>query len=276
MKKNANEKYLVVSQFLSDLGFDEESIRIYFELCKAGPITISELSKNAKIERTKIYRRIEELTERNLIEEIQEFNRKLIRAGDISKIERIMHDKAITIENLTRSLPSFSQTVNSLASGVPSSKVLYYRGKEGIKQMLWNELSAKGESLCFIYKLFDTFVGSSFFDHWAEEFSIRNMKSREIRTDIFLESYEEQPNEICYHMKNVQIRYLPSKVFPMTHAMSIYNNVVAIYNWWHDEIFGVEMYNTQVADMQRIFFEEFWKKAEPYRHQKHDGTIKIL
>jgi hypothetical protein len=43
--------------------------------------------------------------------------------------------------------------------------------------------------------------------------------------------------------------------------MDIYNDVVATNYWMGDDVFGVEIYNKQIADMQRSMFEHFWKLA---------------
>lgn len=67
---------------------------------------------------------------------------------------------------------------------------------------------------------------------------------------------------------------MDSTHFPLTHGMTIYNNVVAIYNWWQDEVFGVEIYNQQVAEFQRFTFETFWKMAES-RPEKHIHKKKV-
>ncbi|MBI5452275.1 hypothetical protein HY945_02345 [Candidatus Gottesmanbacteria bacterium] len=43
--------------------------------------------------------------------------------------------------------------------------------------------------------------------------------------------------------------------------MDIYNEIVSIYHWHEGEIFGVEIYNEKVANMQRQLFEMVWRMA---------------
>ncbi|OGK13756.1 hypothetical protein A3A93_05445 [Candidatus Roizmanbacteria bacterium RIFCSPLOWO2_01_FULL_38_12] len=255
--------------YLGDLGFDKISAKLYVSLVEKGPCTISELSRTADIERTKLYRILNKLLKKGVIEEIVEYKRRFLKAADINNLEYIVQHNLRRAQNLSNLFFEFSQTIDHLKQKDMPTSVQFYRGREGIKQMLWNELSAKTESLCFIYKIFDTFVGQDFFDHWASEFGKRNLRSREIRTELFDQSYADCPNEICFKMKNVKIRYIKSKKIPITHGMTIYDNVVAIYDFWEDQIFGVEIYNQKVAEMQRIFFESYWKKARLTSAKNH-------
>ena len=255
--------------YLYDLGLDKLSAKLYITLVENGSSTISELSRQANIERTKLYRLLNHLIKRGVIEEVVEYKRRFLKAADINTLEYVVQHNLRRAQNLSNHFFEFSQTIDHLKQKDSPTSVQFYKGRDGIKQMLWNELSAKKESLCFIYKIFDTFVGQDFFDHWASEFGKRNLHSREIRTELFDESYADCPNEICFKIKNVKIRYIKSKKFPITHGMTLYDNVVAIYDFWEDQIFGVEIYNQKVADMQRIFFETYWKKAKPTSARNH-------
>ncbi|PIQ73584.1 hypothetical protein COV58_01800 [Candidatus Roizmanbacteria bacterium CG11_big_fil_rev_8_21_14_0_20_36_8] len=143
----------------------------------------------------------------------------------------------------------------------------FYRGKDGIRQMLWNELSAKTDSCVFVYKEFNIAVGQNFFQTWVEQMNERELTARELRTDLFDKDFIET-DSVSVPYEGMNVRYLKYDDFPLTHGMTIYDNVVSIYNWWNDEIFGVEIYNQQVADMQRLFFETFWNMAKPVSKEK--------
>lgn len=45
--------------------------------------------------------------------------------------------------------------------------------------------------------------------------------------------------------------------------MVTYDNVVAYYNWKDGEIFGIEVYNQEIATAQRNFFEMLWRQGLP-------------
>ncbi len=261
--------------YLHDLGLDKLSAKLYITLLENGASTISELSRQANLERTKLYRLLNNLIKKGVIEEVVEYKRRFLKAADINTLEYVVQHNLRRAQNLSNLFFYFSQTIDHLKHKDQPTSVQFYRGRDGIKQMLWNELSAKTESFCFIYKVYNHFVGMDFFTHWADEFQKRGLSSRELRTELFDKSTMERPKDILW-IKNLKIRYIPHKKLPMTHGLSIYDNVVAIYDFWENEIFGVEVYNQKVADMQRIFFETYWKKAKPISTRKHEIKIRKM
>ena len=56
---------------------------------------------------------------------------------------------------------------------------------------------------------------------------------------------------------------IPSQILNISHQMDTYDDVLAMYNWHQGEIFGVEIHNDKVAQVQRQIFEIVWKLAIP-------------
>lgn len=253
----------MINEYLELLSVSQEGIQIYITLIERGPLSVSALSKLSGVERTKLYRIADELIAQGIIGEVLDYKKRLFKASESHEIHRLVEQKKLQTESLVHNFSTFSDSVHSLVKKTSPTSVQYYRGQDGIRQMLWNELGAKGESQCFVYKIFDSFVGPRFFDHWSAEFTRRNLSSREIRTELFDQSFHDSPNDICFQISNITMRYMPSRDFPIKHGLTIYDDVVAIYDFWEDEIFGVEIKNPRVADMQRLFFETYWKMAKP-------------
>ena len=269
METNQSKRKEFLIHYLNKLGFDKQASHLFLTLSEKGALTVLEASRITKIERTKLYRIADDLIQRGLLEEIVDHKKRILQAADINNIQLLVREQAQTNAFLQETFPTFSSTLNMLSTQQsPTTKVQFYRGKEGIKQMLWNELRSEGTGYVFVYKIFEMFVGEHFFVNWVEEFQRRNVKFHEIRTEIFDQSFEQSPKRLDFRIKGIDIRYISSTVFPITHSMSIYNDVVAIYNWWRGEIFGIEIYNQSVADMQKIFFEAFWQKAKTKQDKK--------
>jgi hypothetical protein len=45
--------------------------------------------------------------------------------------------------------------------------------------------------------------------------------------------------------------------------MVTYDDVVSYYNWKDGEIFGLEVYNQEIANAQRHLFEMLWQQGQP-------------
>jgi hypothetical protein len=130
--------------------------------------------------------------------------------------------------------------------------------------MFWNETRSKTEVLSVLYQNMQIKTDSKFFERWVAACNDRGLIFRSIIGDTFIASQEAWYNvHKNDRLKNWSGRYVSEDVFPITHGMAIYDNVVAYYNWKDAEVFGIEIYNQEIADAQRTFFDTLWAKGQP-------------
>lgn len=192
----------------------------------------------------------------------------LYEAVDVNGIQRLI----VLQENKARiSKALFNQVQNILANQSEKkqadTKVIFYRGKNGIQQMVWNELKSKNEVVGYSHYIFESAVGKNFANQVHQEYLQRGIKVREIYSDNFLEGLKSKSFEFPFYLKNdykgqIESRYIPKHVLNIEHQLDIYNDVVAYYSWIEGEIFGVEIYNQKVASMQKQLFEIIWKQSK--------------
>lgn len=256
-----------VRSYFAKLGLEPEIADIYLALHSFGPQTISELSRNAKVERTRIYRLIDKLLESNLIEVETHYRRGIIKAAPIANLHILISQREQELKSLQDELELIQQVLarNSLSS--PATRVQFYQGREGIRQMLWNELNAKSEIVGYNYRILEEGTGKKFMQNWTEEFEKRGLTCRLITGDDFATSWSEGQKSFGEgtgeRIKGMQYHCISPKDFKITHSCDVYDNVVAYYHWKDNEIFGIETYNQEIADTQRQFFEMIWKKSKP-------------
>jgi hypothetical protein len=146
----------------------------------------------------------------------------------------------------------------------PTTRIQFYKGIDGLKQMYWNQTRGTTENLALLYENMQIRTNLSFFERWVQACNENGIQFRGIINDNFIKTqqqwYGEHTNERLAHW---QSRYLPDSVFLITHSVVIYDDVTAYYNWKDGEIFGVEMHNQQIADSQRQFFEMLWSQGLP-------------
>lgn len=252
--------------YFARLGFDPEIVDIYLILQAYGPQNIMQLSRNAKIERTRLYRLLDALTDSNLVEIETEYKRKIYKAAPISNLQILLSKKEQELRELQTELKRIEQdfTTSSRSLHSPLTHVQFYKGIDGLKQMLWNETKAKTENLSILYENMQNKTNLAFFQRWVERCNERHLTFRSIIGEHFLATqrdwYEKHNNEILAHWSGRQIS---PEIFPITHSMVTYDDVIAYYNWQEGRVFGVEIYNQQVADAQRIFFEMLWQQSAP-------------
>lgn len=249
-----------IYKYVHNLGFSPIESRIYLALIEAGPLTISELARRAGVERTALYRLLPHLTERGLIEELLEQKSKRYEAASPNIIEKIVAGQKDRVETLDKNFSKFVQELDS-RTGRRETKTRYYRGVEGIKQILWNETKAKGPIVAYTYRNLEEVVGVKYFRKYAAEIEKNRLTMRDLRSDAFLASMKE-PKFVRIHIEGGTWRYLPDKILHLTHNMDIYDETTAIYYWEDNDVFGIEIQNKQIADTQRSIFEALWKIAK--------------
>jgi hypothetical protein len=254
-----------IRTYFMKLGLENEIADIYLTLHVNGPQTISELARNSHVERTRIYRLLDGLTASNLIEVESHYKRGIIKAAPIANLHMLIGQKEQELKSLQDEFSLIEQVLgrnNSLSD--PTTRIQSYRGSEGIRQMQWNLFRAKNEVLSILHEPMQNGTGNAFFKRWVEKWNEGDWKIRLVFDEHFL----GQSN--LWHREHAGVvpkshysRVLDPAVTPIKLEMDIYNDVVAYYNWHDGEVFGIEVYNKDIANFQRTFFEMLWALATP-------------
>jgi sugar-specific transcriptional regulator TrmB len=248
-----------IIKFLSFLGLDFEESKIYLTLLEKGGMTVLEISRITKVSRTNVYRLVEKLKTEGLIEEIQRSSKKILMPVGAHKLEMLVKEQESKAEYLRKFLPELSTIIpatNSISQ--PETKVMFYKGVEGIKQMVWNTLKAEGECVGYSYRTIAEIVGEDFAESWYTEFRFRKLRFRDLIGDEYLKSInQESPRKV--DNPNFDSRFISKDVLDINHQVDIYNDIVAYYTWHEGEIFGVEIHNKKVAKLQKQLFEAIWR-----------------
>lgn len=258
-----------VREFLNKLGLTDVEIRIYLVLNQSGPLTILNLSRRSGINRTKAYRTIEVMQKKGVIEEIIDERKKLIKPSPIANLELLVKEQELKTKFVIENYPSIATFLSNRQSVVqPGTKVLFYRGKDGIRQQVWNTLRVEGTLLGYSYRPLVELIGEFYFS-WYEEWVKRKKQMRDLYSDEYIKSKKEYiyvkkrqiRDSLDINMGNIESRYISPKILSINHQVDIYNEVVSLYNWHEGEVFGVEIYNEKIAQMQKQLFEIVWKLA---------------
>src|SRR3569833_1103000 len=86
--------------YLLKLGLLPEIADIYLALLAYGPQTISQLARHSGIERTRIYRLLEELKRSCLVEIETRYKRSIFKAAPISNLQMILTEKEHHLQRL--------------------------------------------------------------------------------------------------------------------------------------------------------------------------------
>lgn len=251
-----------ITQQLQILGLDDIEINIYLYLLEGFAKTPLEISRETGINRSKIYRYLERLKQKRLIEQLTVERGIKLEAASPEILKLLFIEKEKELKTQQELLPGLVKDLNMISHRLENPfEIRYYHGEEGLKQMLWNRLSAK-EILLYGYQTMNEIVGKKFADILREEQVKRKIKQYEIEEDVDIGNftgaftYTDVPNWKDYYIP----RYMSPNTLKIRQYTSIYNNTIAIMNWENGAKGGVEIVNELYAYMQKQLFWIMWNK----------------
>jgi sugar-specific transcriptional regulator TrmB len=256
---------------LTTLGLNRAEAQVYMALLKQ-PDTHLGLARKTGVNRTKVYRIVDELAKQSLVTEVTDDAGTRLIANDprtlevnlISREEKVRHQRDIFCEML----PGLEK-LRSGAQRPFDFEVLTYEGEQGIKQMLWHETKTRGEAVMFASSAIEDLVEER---RWNEKhrqktvdsgYTIRELSNRRDHvkpytfTDVegFYDIYEQ--------------RFISRDQLDIQHAIVTYNDTVSLYCVFGKHRVGVEVNNRLYANMMRQMFENYWAMSESAGKKPH-------
>lgn len=247
--------------YLRTLGLSHDEAKVYLELLKA-PASHLELARTTGVNRTKVYRIIDDLVKRSLVTARTDDRSTLLTASDPATLEVgiVNREEAVKSQRqvFQHLLPSL-QALQLNTNNPHMFSVQTYDGTDGFKQMLWHELKAGGEVLIFGSGSIESLVTSH---RWAEKHRQRSVEAGQVIRELInpgekIENFTENKDFEANYFR----RILPKDVLTMEHQVVIYNDTVASYWWRNDQKVGVEIINRTNVTMMRQMFEHYWNLA---------------
>lgn len=248
-----------VVTYLERLGLSAEQAQIYLFLLQDGPSTVLAISRGLKSGRTKLYPLLEDLAEKQLITIHERHYGTSYEAQPPTALEFLVSEHERKADNLRSNLPAALQFLQGIEKQSPtSSRVVEYRGVDGLKQMNFNLSKAKGEFRVFELASLDKHLGRHFADKFRRTIVENKIATYDL-TNNPKRAEEIEPGTLPLS----KVRYIDPKVFKIEFETYNYDNCTALLNYEHDDIFGVEIYNDKLAAQQKQLFELLWKQAKP-------------
>lgn len=259
---------------LLPFGLSDEEARIYLYLLEKRITTALNISRNLHIGRTKVYRLLDKLIDKQLVaQRVDSAGFKFV-ANDPEQLNLLLSKKEGELAGLRKSLPNILAVLeNKAGSSQPGSQIIYYRGKNGLSQVNWNLLRAKGEFLSYEVATANVYMPNQEAEKLRRQLVERKIKTRTITNKKSIDSFTEVTDMIkCWW----QIRYIDPVILNIKADIFIYNDVYAVCHYLdNNDIFCFEMHNHQLAKMQKQLFENLWKQGKKMTIVNNQGKAVI-
>ncbi|MBI3980904.1 hypothetical protein HY345_02810 [Candidatus Microgenomates bacterium] len=258
---------------LLPFGITKEEAKIYLLLLKKSELTALQISREIHLARTKVYRLLDKLNQKGLVgEKLSDYGKKFI-AHSYHQLDLLIAQKEHEAKMLSETKGVIYDELDRLVGKQQSpSKVLYYSGLEGLKQITWNSLKAQKELCLFEIESMSAFLDYGFYERVRREFVDRKVYVRELTNEKNMAPWTKVKEFVRQYW---QCRYIDPQELEMKFELLIYNEVYVMYNYRGGDIFGVEIYDHSLAAMQRQLFDFMWLNARKIKIINDGGATKL-
>lgn len=262
-----------VQNLLQAFGLSGEEVEVYMALLTKSPQSALELSKNLYKGRTKIYRLLELLNEKGLVNTLVDDVGKKFEANSVRQLELLLKEKESELEKLkTQSMQVFETLESLKPTLIGETKIKYYKGKEGLKQVTWNTLRAKGIFRIYEINLMHAFLDHDFSEKVRAEFALRRILVHQLTNHKTFEPY----TDVAQHVKDWTLKYIDPSKLSISIETAVYNDVYVLYSFEGEDVFCVELYNQKLAAMQKQIFDLIFEYAHPMKILNNHGEAKLV
>jgi hypothetical protein len=270
-----SEKVDTTIALLTQFGVTEPEATIYLEILSGRGDTALALARSVKLARTKVYRLLDNLIAKGLV--ITRLGERGTRFSALppNQLEILLSDREHELARLRQTLPTLESQlveISNLKQDSKAPQVLYYHGIEGLKQVTYNSLRAKGELLSYELETMNSFLSRG----WAEDFRKKFVANKiHIRTMVNSTKMAGW-TDVTEMVKNYwEMRHVSLVGKPFQFEILIYNDVYCMYRYTGEDIFCVEIHSAELADMQRQLFEIIWSNAKKFKVLDDHGAATL-
>lgn len=254
-------------------GLSAEESRIYIFLLRNGFSTALHMSRTLKIGRTKVYRLLDVLQKKQLLETKVDERGMKFGSAHPNKFNQLISIQEQTVASLKQTLPDLiSQLNHILPQAGSSSKVLYYEGVEGLKQVSYNITRAQGLLRVFEMEHLSDFVSKDYAEMIRLKLVEKGIFTRDLTNK---KSFSDYTNVTEMIGKFSEFRHVPPEKLKINFEVLIYNDVYTTYTYKNDVVFCVEIYNEHLAEMQKQIFDFIWNQARRMKFISNKGAAKL-
>lgn len=226
---------------LTEAGLTENESKVYLALIDLGPSLAGQIARKTGMHRRTVYDTTEMLIKKGLVGYILKNNRRLFQASNPKRILDILKEKENLLEPLISEL--------SLKYGKTKEKeeTNFYKGKEGLKTVFEDQLSAKEILILGASPL--AYEVLQFYFKWYDI----TRKKKKIKARIIASDRKIKRIPLA------EIRYLPEK-YANPVSVNIYGDKTAII-LWASQPYAIVIKSHEVAKGYRNYFELMWQIA---------------
>ena len=252
-----------VSSLLKQLDCNERESETYLYCLGLGPASVQQIARGLKQNRLTIHSVIEQLIEKGFLYESRKGKRRLIVAKQpdvlLDIIQRKQNELGLMMANAEHIVPLLN-LIHPKGESVPAVK--FYENTDGLKTMLEETLTAKGEVLVFSnVQLLANLLDPVYLEVYLRRRAAKNIYTRLIFPPCDFAN-RVSPKAEQYKM---EIRLVPESYYWKS-GIFLWNDSLALLSYTKEKITCTIVDNADIAELFRsVMFDLCWKQAKPMK-----------
>jgi predicted transcriptional regulator len=248
---------------LIPFGLTQQEAEVYVALYKQDAKTPLWVAQATGLNRTTSYRILEALETKGFVKQALDYKSVRFIANPAENFTHVFSQKEAELQKLKENIVPLEKLLDQLPDNTNAgpTKVLYFKGVSGLRQLLWNTLAATNDVVGFGYADWNAGIGKKFAEKIRAEYIERNIHAKELLNEDQIDS-SYRYTDLSAYRRVYEHRMIPKKILTIRHDTYIYNDVVAYYHIFQDEMFGLEIHNAEIAQTERQIFFILWALAK--------------
>lgn len=238
--------HAVIKEYFEQIGLGPEASALYLTLVSHGPLTMSELARRSGIERTRIYRLLENPISQQIIVTDNSTKKGLYRSAPLSNLHHVLNSRMQAISHLRDNLELIQHVLGDKRITTPTDDITAISQPDGIRHIWWSLLESQTIITGYQDAQLAPLLGQAFLQEWAIHFQNRRLKAKLHINDPT--HIRETP-----HISGCNYNTISADTFPIHQSCVIWDDNVAIISWSQNQAFAVVHRNLEYARAHRIW-----------------------
>jgi len=244
----------MINEVLINLGLTEKEASIYLACLELGSSPVSDIAKQANVNRVTTYDIIEKLIKKGYINYFTKNKVKFFDAVKPDTIYKITHQRTNDLKNI---LPDLKR----LHGETPHPTIRYFEGLNGLKAIYEDTLRSQTEILNYA----NSQEIRQFWPDYDQEYVEKRAKKKIYLRGIapLDEAGLKVKKENRKYFRN--IRLIPRNKYDFSNEINIYENKVSIISF-NEGLIGMIIKSAEIAETQRTIFKMVWEFARQFKN----------
>jgi len=244
----------MINEVLINLGLTEKEASIYLACLELGSSPVSDIAKQANVNRVTTYDIIEKLIKKGYINYFTKNKIKFFDAVKPDTIYKITHQRTNDLKNI---LPDLKR----LHGETPHPTIRYFEGLNGLKAIYEDTLRSRTEILNYA----NSQEIRQFWPDYDQEYVEKRAKKKIYLRGIapLDEAGLKVKKENRKYFRN--IRLIPRNKYDFSNEINIYENKVSIISF-NEGLIGMIIKSAEIAETQRTIFKMVWEFARQFKN----------